>query len=220
MIWLNERSLRVDVLPGEDEKNGEDDDFDVAKGKRQRRSATCPFSNTALAVVGQRRSRLNSVRHADGSPTATCILYAVRVRRTVSLKSMDVDLEERSANISTPKGRPQESMVLNQGILASPTVLVQVRSSELNSRLDTLTVCFLSDVCRTTLPSSPSKNQYNSTYHLLQHPCHLDLRYHQPSNRPNNPAQNLRGRESESRHPRCRTHPLPSSAGRTPRARS
>ena len=122
MIWWNERCLRVDVLPGEDEKNGEDNDFDVAKGKRQRRSATCPFSNTALAVVGQRRSRLNSVRHADGSPTATCILYAVRVRRTVSLKSMDVDVEKRSSSISTPKGRPQESMVLNQGILASPTV--------------------------------------------------------------------------------------------------
>jgi len=38
-----------------------------------------PFSIAVLAMVERRESRLNSVRHADGSPTTTCVFYAVRV---------------------------------------------------------------------------------------------------------------------------------------------
>jgi hypothetical protein len=53
---------------------------DDKKENRRKGTATCPFSiAVVLAVVEQRKSRLNSVRHGDGSSTATCIFYAVRV---------------------------------------------------------------------------------------------------------------------------------------------
>ena len=129
MIQLKKRCLRVDVSPGNDEKNGKgeaDGCCEDEEGNRQRRNSDWPFSNALLALVEQRKSRLNSVRQADGSLTATCVFYAVRVRWMVSRWSGQVSVNhqlERSTRSPTPWRRPREMVESEEEILASLTWL-------------------------------------------------------------------------------------------------